>query len=76
MPTFYFNLRSDDFDATDTIGEYCHSGDEVRKRALIAARSIVQQELVNGGVPSDGWIEVEDEEHRPVLSIPLREAAS
>ena len=76
MPTFYFNVRSDEFDATDLVGEYCRSAKEVRRQALRAAQSIVQQELMNGGMLGDGWIDVEDEEHRPVLSIPLRDAAS
>lgn len=75
MPTFYFNVRSDQFDATDMVGEFCPSEADARRQALHAARAIVQRELARGGLPSRGWIDVEDEQHRPVLTIPLREAA-
>jgi hypothetical protein len=76
MPTFYFNVRTDRLDATDTVGEFCLTTADARSRALQAARMIVQHELSSGGFPGEGWIDVEDDDHRRVLSIPLREAAS
>jgi uncharacterized protein DUF6894 len=48
---------------------------DARRQALCAARLLVQEELMHGTVPGEGWIDMEDEDHQPILSIPLRSAA-
>ena len=74
MGTFYFNIVSGGFQLTDVVGESCPSVEHARAEALRAARALIQDELQGGRIPS-GWIEVEDSNHRPVLVVPLREAA-
>jgi hypothetical protein len=75
MGTYYFNIHCDGFQLTDIVGELCPTAADARAEACRAARALIQDELLNGRVPS-GWIEVEDEEHRPVMVVPLRDAAS
>lgn len=75
MGTYYFNIHCDGFQLTDLVGETCPNADEARAEAQRAARALIQDELLNGRVPQ-GWIEVEDEEHRPVMVVPLKDAAS
>jgi hypothetical protein len=75
MPVFYFNVRCDEFHLTDIVGEECPDALEARAEACRTARELVQDELLSGRVPQ-GWIEVEDEEHRPVMVVSLRDVAS
>ena len=75
MGTYYFNVHCDGFELTDIVGEVLPGVDEARAEACRTARALVQDELLNGRMPQ-GWIEVEDEEHRPVMVVPLRDAAS
>lgn len=76
MATYYFNVRCDEFETTDLVGEECDSLSSIRGEALRAARELVLSDLLSGRVPHRGWIEVEDEEHRPVLTLPISAAAS
>jgi hypothetical protein len=74
MPRFFFNIDCDFYKATDLVGEDCPDSMAARAEACRTAREIVRETLVRGAVPS-GWIEVEDEDHRPVLVVPLRQVA-
>jgi hypothetical protein len=40
-----------------------------------AARAIIRKQLLSDEGPQRGWIEVEDEQHRSVMRVPLRSAA-
>ena len=75
MPRFYFNVRCDRFEATDIVGEHCRDWGAAHAEALRAARAIVRKQLASDDLPRLGWIEVEDEQHRSVLKVPLRSAA-
>jgi Domain of unknown function (DUF6894) len=76
VPTFYFNLRSDAFDADDTEGEDCPDIAAARRGALRAAGELIRRELARGTVALSGRIEVEDARRRRVLTLPLLDAAS
>ena len=76
MPLYYFNIHCEEFETTDLVGESCDTFEQVRSGAIRAARDLVLQDLLSGRVPHQGWIEVEDEDHRAVLSLPLSAAAS
>jgi hypothetical protein len=39
------------------------------------ASAVLQKRLRAEELSDDGWVEVEDERHRPVLRLPLRAAA-
>jgi hypothetical protein len=75
VPRYYFNVRCDRFEATDVVGEYCRGPSAARFEAMRAARDIVRKQLLSDEGPQRGWIEVEDEQHRPVMRVPLRCAA-
>lgn len=76
MPIFYFNVRCDDFETTDLVGENCSSPESVRREALSTARDLILNDLLSGRVPHQGWVEVEDADHRAVMMLPLSAAAS
>ena len=75
MPRYYFNVCSDDFEATDVIGESCTDDLAALAQAMRTASEVVRQQLMIDKLSADGWIDVEDERHRPVLRLPLRAAA-
>jgi hypothetical protein len=76
MPHYYFNLCCEDYETTDLVGEMCPGVEAARREALRTAREIIRDDLLLGRTLHRGWIEVEDEEHRAVLRLPLSAAAS
>lgn len=75
MPRYYFNVSCDGFEATDLVGECCPDDVAALGQALRTASAVLQKRLLADAIPQSGWIEVEDERHRPVLRLPLRAAA-
>ncbi len=76
MPKFFFDIHCDSYDATDVVGESCANTAAARAEACRTARELIRETLSKGNAPEAGWIAVEDEEHRPVLVVPLRSVAS
>ena len=74
MPRYYFNVCGDDFEETDVVGEHCNDDVGALREALRAARGVVDDQLFYNKVV-DAWIEVEDEQHRAVMRLPIRAAA-
>lgn len=74
MPRYYFNVSCADFEATDVVGECCRDDVAALQGALRTASAVLRQRLLADGLDPNGWIEVEDERHRPVLRLPLRAA--
>lgn len=74
MPRYYFNVCSDEYETTDCVGEVCENDVAALKEALQTASALIKQQLLFNKV-EEGWIEVEDEEHREVLRLPIRAAA-
>ena len=75
MPRYYFNICTDAFEETDVVGESCPDDVAALGKAFRAASDLVQHRLRSDGHPASGWIEVEDQYHRPVLKLPLTAAA-
>jgi hypothetical protein len=75
MPRYYFNICCDDYEATDVVGESCADDLAALTQAMRTASDVVRQQLLIDKLAADGWIDVEDERHRPVLRLPLRAAA-
>ncbi|MDB5671731.1 MAG: hypothetical protein JWO25_2690 [Alphaproteobacteria bacterium] len=75
MPLYFFNIRGDGFDETDVVGKRCKNDVAALSEAMLIASEIVQQRLADLHVAHYGAVDVEDEGHRSVLSLPLRAAA-
>lgn len=76
MPHYYFNIQCDEYETTDLVGEDCPNLEAARREALRTARDLIRDDLLSGKGLHQGWIEVVDEESRPVLTLPLNAAAS
>jgi hypothetical protein len=74
VPRYFFNVCSEDFETTDLVGEHCADDVAALKEAMRAASEIIRDQLFFNRV-ADAWIEVEDEQHREVMRLPLRAAA-
>ena len=75
MKRYFFNIRGDGYEETDLIGRKCRNEVAALSEAMAMASSIVHDRMAVLHVAHLGSIEVEDEQHRPVLSLPLRAAA-
>jgi hypothetical protein len=75
VPRYYFNVCCDGFEATDICGAPCRDDLEALDQAMRTASEVVQKRLHANELSNSGWVEVEDERHRPVLRLPLRAAA-
>jgi hypothetical protein len=74
MPTYYFNLRGENFELPDLAGKRLDDDSEARAEAERLAAELVESALACGAVPPDAVVEVDDEQMRPVLALPLRPA--
>ena len=76
MPLYYFHVHGARFDAADLTGKDCATLECAQKTAHRIAGELIMNSMVDGQVPMDITIAVEDEELRPVLTLPLHEVIS
>lgn len=75
MKRYFFNVCSREFEEIDLVGKRCPDDLAALQEALSTASEVLRKRLSNEAFCASGTIEVEDERHRPVLSLPLRAAA-
>ena len=75
MPRYFFNFSSENCEEVDLVGKTCPNDVAALHEALAAAGAIMQRRLHAETFCPTGTIEVEDEHHRRVLTLPLRAAA-
>ena len=71
MPTYYFNVRGEDFELPDLAGKSLSDDAAARAEAERLAAELVESALIAGNLPPDAVVEVDDEQMRPVLALPL-----
>ena len=75
MPRYFFNVCGDGFEETDLVGKTCADDVAALAEALGEASRVLQRRLREDALSDRGEIEIEDERHRPVFTLPLRAAA-
>ncbi|HEX8061822.1 MAG TPA: hypothetical protein VF535_01260 [Allosphingosinicella sp.] len=75
MPTYYFNLRGENFELPDLAGKRLSDDGAARLEAERLAAELIESALIAGTLPPDAVVEVDDEQMRPVLALPLNPAA-
>ena len=74
VPRFFFHIR-DDIDTSDEEGLELRDVDSARERAIFSARALMCETLMyDGRVTLGHRIDIEDERHSVVASVPFREA--
>jgi hypothetical protein len=71
MPTFYFHVRGESFDMPDKAGRSCDSAESARVEAERLAAELLETALLSGCLPPDATVEVDDENQRPLLTLPI-----
>jgi hypothetical protein len=74
MPTYYFNLRGENFELPDFAGKSLSDDAAARAEAERLADELIESALISGNLPPDAVVEVDDEQMRPVLALPLNPA--
>jgi hypothetical protein len=75
MPRYFFNVRSSGFEETDLVGRTCSDDVAALAEAMGEASRVLRELLQQDALSDSGSIEIEDERHRTVLTLPLRAAA-
>lgn len=75
VPRYYFNVCCNESEATDVVGESYSDDLAALEAAFKIAGEVVHSRLFRNEPIGDGWIRVEDEADREVLTLPLRAAA-
>ena len=73
---FYFNVNGDSFHCTDLVGTNCRDVGAAHREAHRIAAEMITASLIDGRVPEDAIIKVEDEDMRPVLEMRLSQAST
>lgn len=76
MPTYYFNLRGEDFEHPDLAGKSLADDAAARAEAERLAAELIESALISGNLPPHAVVEVDDEQMRPVLALPLNPSES
>ncbi len=74
MPTYFFNVRGADIEASDLTGRLCRDDAAARAEAEAMAAELAEAARVAGAPPPDAVIEVDDEELRPLLALPVAQS--
>lgn len=75
MPKYFFSQVCPEQMMTDVCGEELADRREATARARELALELASEQLQAGRGPT-GWVEVEDENRRPLFMLPLRAVAS
>jgi len=75
MRTFYIHVHGPDFENIDLVGREFRDSEAACAEALRAARELLADEVTCGKLPLEDWIEVEDADHRPVMTLPLSQVS-
>jgi hypothetical protein len=74
MPTYYFNLRGEDFELPDLAGKRLADDSAARAEAERLAAELVESASIAGNPPPPAVVEVDDEQMRPLFALPLNPA--
>lgn len=72
MSKFFFHLRGRGVHVDDPVGLECRDAAEARRFALGLAEDIAADDHVAHRYPPCAYLDVEDEEQRPLFMVPLR----
>lgn len=76
MPTFFFHIRRSEGEIRDSEGSVLPDLEAARREAILSARSILSQEVLQGDLPLHERIDIEDPEGRLLLSVSFLETVN
>ncbi len=75
MPRYYFNVHGETFAAPDLVGRKLPDDEAARAAAREVAKDVATYEL-SAPFPVRPWVEVVDEDQRPIVLLPVDETPS
>ncbi len=75
MPRFYFHFEDGNCRRRDADGMILPDAEAAWYQAVRSARDLFGEDLLRGDVHPGLRVEIEDEEGRPVLDLPIEEVA-
>ena len=72
MSKFFFHLRGGGLHFDDPVGTDCRGPGEARRFAAQLAEDLAAEDVDGRPFPPAAFVEVEDEELRPVFMLPLQ----
>ena len=71
MPRYFFNVHGESSVAPDLVGRDLPHDDAAREAANQLAKELVTDETLTGALPETHWVEVVDQDQRPVSLLPV-----
>lgn len=72
MSRFFFHLRGGGLDFEDPVGTDCRNAREAQLFAVKLVEDLSAEDVDGRPFPPTSFVEVEDEEARPLFMLPLR----
>jgi len=76
MPRYFFNLHGETLATPDLIGRDLSDDEAARAEAKLVANDVAKTELIGAQLPQNPWVEVLDQNQRPIAVIPVHEAVA
>lgn len=73
MPRYFFNFEDEHSGSADLVGRDLPDDEAAKLEGARLAAEVGIDDAVDGELPAYAWIEVIDEEQRPVVRLPVAE---
>jgi predicted regulator of Ras-like GTPase activity (Roadblock/LC7/MglB family) len=74
MPRFYLHVADGKLFAEDLEGSESHDIEAARRAAVTGLRDVMAEELKHGQINMAAFVEIEDENHQLVMTVPFLDA--
>ncbi len=74
MPRFYLHVCDGKLFAEDEEGVELHDIEAARRQAIVGLRDIMSAEMKDGQINMAAFVEIEDENHQLVMTVPFLDA--
>ena len=74
MPRFYLHVCDGAAFSDDEEGMELHDAEAARRAAIVGLRDVMSAELKDGQINMAAFVEIEDENHQLVMTVPFLDA--
>lgn len=74
MPRYFFHFENEDSKTLDLVGQDLANDEAAKAEGAKLAADVALSDAIEGEYPTYTWVEVLDENERPVARLPVAEA--